>query len=121
MEEVLWQAAGSIADLATPPGQAALWCGLELCAIDGFQIDLPATGANREAFGSSGTSDGGGPFPQARAGLVAARAARAMPGAAMDACSVGEEALVARLVAGDPEIFARRGFVVGRNILGPEL
>ncbi len=41
MEEVFWQAAGSIAGPGTPPGQAALWCGRELCAIDGFQIDLP--------------------------------------------------------------------------------
>src|SRR5258708_33110914 len=71
MEEVFWQAAGSIADLATPPGQAALWCGLGLCAIDGLQIDPPPTGANREAFGSSGTSDGGCPVPQARRGAVA--------------------------------------------------
>src|SRR5260370_912926 len=85
MEEVFWQAAGSIVDLATPHGQAALWCGLELCAIDGFQIDVPATGANREEFGSSGTSDGSGPFPQARAVLVTARAARAMLAPAMDA------------------------------------
>src|SRR5258708_36607104 len=103
MEEVFWQAAGSIADLATPPGQAALWCGLELCAIDGFQIDLPATGANREAFGSSGTSDGGGPFPQARPVLGTARAARAMLGAAMDACSVGQQSLGARRGAGTPQ------------------
>jgi len=121
MEEVFWQAAGSIVDLATPHGQAALWCGLELCAIDGFQIDVPATGANREEFGSSGTSDGSGPFPQARAVLVTARAARAMLGAAMDACSVGEQTLIARLVAGHPEIFAGRVFVVDRNFLGHEL
>lgn len=121
MEEVFWQAAGSIAGPATPRGQAALWCGLELCAIDGFQIDLPATGANREEFGSSGTSDGSGPFPQARAVLVTARAARAMLGAAMDACSIGEQTLIARLVAAHPEIFAGRVFVVDRNFLGHEL
>lgn len=117
MEEVFWQAAGPVA----PHGQAALWCGLELCAIDGFQIDLPATGANREEFGSSGTSDGSGPFPQARAVLVTARAGRAMLGAAMDACSVGEQTLIARLVAGHPEIFRGRVFVVDRNFLGHEL
>lgn len=121
MEEVFWHAAGSIVDPATPRGQAASWCGLELCAIDGFQIDLPATGANREEFGSSGTSDGGGPFPQARAVLVTARAARAMLGAAMDACSVGEQTLIARLVAGHPGLFAGRVFVVDRNFPGHEL
>ena len=57
MEQLFWQAAGP----AAPHGQAALWCGMELCAIDGFQIGLPATDANRKEFGSSGTSDGSGP------------------------------------------------------------
>lgn len=121
MEEVFWQAAGSISGPATRRGQAALWCGLELCAIDGFQIDLPATDANKEEFGSSGTSDGSGPFPQARAVLVTARAARAMLGAAMDACSIGEQTLIARLVAAHPGLFAGRVFVVDRNFLGHEL
>jgi hypothetical protein len=66
MEQLFWQAAGPVAGPAAPHGQATLWCGRELCAIDGFQTDLPATGANRKEFGSSGTSDGSGPFPQAR-------------------------------------------------------
>jgi len=92
-----------------------------LCAIDGFQTGLPATGANRKEFGSSGTSDGSGPFPQARAVLVTARAARAMLGAAMDACGAGEQTLIGRLVAGHPEIFRGRVFVAGRNFLGYEL
>jgi hypothetical protein len=121
MEQLFWQVAGSIVDPATPLSAAALWCGRELCAIDGFQIDLPATGANRAEFGSSGTSDGSGPFPQARAVLVTARAARAMLGAAVDACGAGEQTLIARLVAGHPEIFAGRVFVVDRNFLGHEL
>jgi hypothetical protein len=38
--------------------------------------------------------------------LVTARAARAMLGAALDACSAGEQTLIARLVAGHPEISA---------------
>lgn len=121
MEEVFWQAAGSITGPAAPSGQAGLWCGLELCAIDGFQIDLPATAANREEFGSSGTSDGSGPFPQARAVLVTARAGRAILGAAMDACGVGEQTLIARLVAGHPGLFRGRVFIVDRNFLGHEL
>jgi Insertion element 4 transposase N-terminal len=121
MEQLFWQAAGLVAGPAAPHGQAELWCGMELCAIDGFQIDLPATDANRKEFGSSGTSDGSGPFPQARAVLVTARAARSMLGAAMDACSAGEQTLIARLVAGHPEIFRGRVFVVDRNFLGYEL
>jgi hypothetical protein len=121
MEEVFWRASGPIAGPARSRGQTALWCGLELCAIDGFQIDLPATDANRKEFGSSGTSDGSGPFPQVRAVLVTARAARAMLGAAMDACRVGEQTLIARLVAAHPGLFAGRVFVVDRNFLGHEL
>ena len=117
MEQLFWQAAGP----AAPHGQAALWCGMELCAIDGFQIGLPATGANRKEFGSPGTSDGSSPFPQARAVLVTARAARAVLGAAMDACSAGEQTLIARLAAGHPGIFQGRVFVVDRNFLGYEL
>lgn len=120
MEQLFWQAAGPVAGPAAPHG-AALWCGMELCAIDGFQIDLPATGANRKEFGSSGTSDGSGPFPQARAVLVTARAVRSVLGAAMDACSAGEQTLIARLVAGHPDIFRGRVFVVDRNFLGYEL
>src|SRR5260370_43057 len=80
-------------------------------------------GAGRQQgrVGSSGGRDGSGRFPRARAVLVPARAARAMLGAAMDACSVGEQTLIARLVAGHPEIFAGRVFVVDRNFLGHEL
>ena len=119
MEDLFWLGAGPVTDPAALDGLAALWCGLELCAIDGFQIDLPDTAANREEFGSSGASDGSGPFPQARAVLVTARAARAMLGAAMDACSVGEQTLIARLVAGHPELFAGRVFVAGRKLPRP--
>ena len=39
----------------------------------------------------------------------------------MDACSAGEQTLIARLVAGHPEIFQGRAFVVNRNFLGYEL
>ena len=94
---------------------------MELCAIDGFQIDLPDTVANREEFGSSGTSDDSSPFPQARAVLVTARAGRGILGAAMDACSAGEQTLIARLAAGHPGLFRGRVFVVDRNFLGHEL
>jgi hypothetical protein len=42
-----------------------------------------------------------------------------MLGAAMDACSVGEQTLIARLVAGHPELFAGRVFVAGRKLHWP--
>jgi hypothetical protein len=123
MERLFWQAAGSIIDpgCGCPDCVAALWCGRELCAIDGFQIDLPDTPANREAFGSSGTADDSAPFPQARVVLVSARAGRATLGAAMDASSVGEQTQITRLVKERPELFAGRVFLVDRNFLGHEL
>lgn len=116
MQELFLHAAGSLID---PAG--ARWCGMELCAIDGFQVQVPDTAANREAFGSSGTSDDSAPFPQLRVVLVTARAVRAVLGAAIDGSGVGEQTLIARLVAEHPEIFAGRVFLVDRNFLGHEL
>lgn len=130
MEELFWHCAGRLIDPAVPAMAAtarsgdegaALWCGMELCAIDGFQIDLPDTLANRAGFGSSGTSDDSSPFPQLRAVLVTARAGRAVLGAAMDASGVGEQTLITRLVEHHPEIFRNRAFLVDRNFLGHEL
>jgi Insertion element 4 transposase N-terminal/Transposase DDE domain len=129
MRELFWRAAGSLIDPAATATVAtarsgdegaALWCGMELCAIDGFQTDLPDTPANRAEFGSSGTSDDSAPFPQLRAVLVTARAGRAVLGAAMDASGVGEQTLISRLVKQHPEIFAGRVFLVDRNFLGHE-
>ncbi|MCW2939405.1 MAG: hypothetical protein JWN00_2390 [Actinomycetia bacterium] len=61
------------------------------------------------------------PFPQLRAVLVTARAGRTVPGAAIDASAVGEQTLIARMVAQHPEIFTNRVFLVDRNFLGHAL
>jgi Insertion element 4 transposase N-terminal/Transposase DDE domain len=116
LEALFWHTAGSLID---PAG--TWWCGMELCAIDGFQIQMPDTPANRAVFGSSGTSDNSAPFPQARAVLVTARAVRAVLGAAIDGSGVGEQTLIARLVTQHPEIFKNRVFLMDRNFLGHEL
>lgn len=119
MEELFWRAAGPV----TSPGRGAgRWRGLELCAIDGFQVRLPATPANREAFGSPGTADDSAPFPQLRAVVATARAGRAMLGAAMDASTAGEQTLTARMADEHPGVFCPgRCFLVDRNFLGHEL
>jgi hypothetical protein len=114
VRQLFWRVAGSIVDAAT-----ALWCGLELCAIDGFATRVPDTAANRAAFGSAGTADDSAPFPQLHAVIATARAGRAILGAAVDASSVGEQTLTARLVKEHPEVFCQgRVFLVDRNFLG---
>jgi hypothetical protein len=116
-QALFWRVAGSIVD-----PEKARWCGLELCAIDGFQARVPDTAANREAFASSGTSDNTAPFPQVRVVLATARAGRAVLGAAVDASSVGEQTLTRRMVTEHPEIFGPgRVFLVDANFLGGEL
>jgi hypothetical protein len=124
MEVLFWRTAGSIIDPGAATGTdvaAGVWCGLELCAIDGFQIALSDTAANRAEFGSSGTADDSAPFPRMRVILVSARAGRATLGAAVDGCDVGERTLITRLVKQRPELFAGRVFLVDRNFPGHEL
>ena len=96
--------------------------GLLLCAVDGFQARMPDTEANREAFGSSGTADDSGPYPQLRAVAVTVCATRAQLGAAFDACAVGEQTLTARIAEQQPGVFtAGRLFLCDRNFLGGPL
>jgi hypothetical protein len=42
-------------------------------ALDGFQVRVPDTEANREAFGSSGTADDSSPFSLVRVIVATAR------------------------------------------------
>jgi hypothetical protein len=64
-EELFRRAAGPLA-----PG--ADWCGRRLAAIDGFCARLPATEANRAAFGVAGTAGDDGAFPLLRAVIATA-------------------------------------------------
>lgn len=117
LRELFWHVAGSIVD-----DEAALWCGLELCAVDGTLCRMPASEANRAVFGSSGTSDDSAPFPQLRAVVATARAGRAVLGAAAAGCGVGEQTLTAQMLDEHPEVFcAGRVFLVDSNFLGHQL
>ena len=98
------------------------WCGLLVCAVDGFHTRLADTPANRERFGSVGTADDSAGFPSLRSVLVTAARCRATLAAAVDAADVGEQTLLARLVAARPEVFgAGRVFVMDRNFPGHEI
>jgi hypothetical protein len=105
---------------ATEPG--ALWHGLRVATLDGFQVKLPDSDANREAFGSSGTPDDSAAFPMARVVLAAARAGRSLLAAAVDASRVGEAPLTARLVADHPHLFTPgHVYVCDRNFYSTDL
>jgi hypothetical protein len=98
------------------------WCGLLVCAVDGFHTRLPDTPANRERFGSIGTSDDSAGFPSLRSVLVSAARCRATLAAAVDAADIGEQTLLARLVAEQPQVFcAGRVFLMDRNFPGHEI
>ena len=114
MRELFWRVAGHIVAAADPAG---VWHGLRVCALDGSQVRVPDTEANRAAFGPAD-----GPFPLPRVVLATARAGRAILGAIIDACHVGEQTLIARLLDERPDLFtSEHVYLVDRNFLGFEL
>jgi hypothetical protein len=113
MKALFARVAGHIVAAAEP---GALWHGLRVTTLDGCQVKVPDTVANRAAFGSSGTADDSAAFPMVRAVLATARAGRAMLAAAVDASRVGEQPLAARLVAAHPSLFTpEHVYVCDRN------
>jgi hypothetical protein len=101
---------------------ASDWCGLVVCAVDGFHTRLADTKTNRDRFGSVGTADDSAGFPSLRSVLVSAARCRAALAAAVDAADVGEQTLLARLVADHPEVFGPgRVFLMDRNFPGHEI
>lgn len=98
------------------------WCGLLVCAVDGFHTRLADTPANRGRFGSVGTADDSAGFPSLRSVIVTAARCRATLAAAVDAADVGEQTLLARLVAAQPQVFGPgRVFLTDRNFPGHEI
>jgi hypothetical protein len=114
-EELFRRAAGPLV-----PG--ADWCGRRLAAADGFCARLPATEANRAAFGVAGTAGDDGAFPLLRAVIATARAGRAVLGAALGTSHDGEQTLLRRLLEDQPEIFGPDWvYLVDRNFPGHDL
>ena len=118
-EALFWRVAGPIASPAEP---GMTWRGLLVCALDGFQVAVPDTDANREYFGSSGTADNTAPFPQARAVLATAAGARGTLGLEFGPSAAGEQTLTRRMARHHPGVFAAgRLFLLDRNFPGFEL
>jgi hypothetical protein len=94
-----------------------LWLGLRVCALDGFQVKVADSEANRAAFGSSGTCGATrGPFPQVRVVVATARAGRALLDAVLAASRVGEMTLAWRLLNQRPDLFTPgHVYVLDRN------
>jgi hypothetical protein len=115
-EALFWLVAGPIAD----PGEPGMrWRGLLLCALDGFQVRVPDTGANRKYFGSSGTADNSSPFPQARAVILTAARTKGTLGLEFGPSCDGEQTLTRRLVKARPGLFGGgRLILMDRNFPG---
>ena len=115
-EALFWLAAGPIADPGEPGMQ---WRGLLLCALDGFQVRVPDTPANRKYFGSSGTADNSSPFPQARAVILTAARTKGTLGMEFGPSCDGEQTLTRRLVKARPGLFGEgRLILMDRNFPG---
>lgn len=124
-EQLFWQVTDRVAAEHRPidgGGPGIYVNGLLVCALDGFQLRVPDTAANRKAFGSSGTADDSAAFPLLRAVVATACGSRATLGAAVAGSAVGEQTLTRRLVRRHGKVFARgRLYLCDRNFLGFKL
>src|SRR3954467_1030618 len=84
-----------------------------LLGIDGFEVDLPDTKENAAEFGYAGSGENHSAFPKARVVALAECGTHAFVAAEVDAYSVGEKTLAARLLPrlrADELLTADRGF-----------
>ena len=98
---------------------------LDLGSIDGSVTRVPDTPANREAFGSTGTADDSGPYPQVRdllAGNASTRATLAVvSGPSGGPKAEGEQALLDAMLNRYPGVFTSdRIWVLDRNFPGAD-
>lgn len=98
---------------------------LRLGSIDGSVTRVPDTPACRRAFGSAGTADDSGPYPQVRdllAGDASTRATLAVvSGPSGGAKAEGEQTLLDTMITRYPEVFTRdRIWVLDRNFPGAD-
>ena len=98
---------------------------LRLGSIDGSVTRVPDTPANRKAFGSAGTADDSGPYPQVRdllAGDASTRATLAVvSGPSGGAKAEGEQTLLDTMITRYPEVFTSdRIWVLDRNFPGAD-
>ena len=98
---------------------------LRLGSIDGSVTRVPDTPANRKAFGSAGTADDSGPYPQVRdllAGDASTRATLAVvSGPSGGSKAEGEQTLLDTMITRYPEVFTSdRIWVLDRNFPGAD-
>jgi hypothetical protein len=102
---------------------------LDVCSIDGSLTRVPDTPANRQAFGSAGTSDDSSPYPQQRdlwLSHASTRATLAVTSGPAGACCGGgrdkgeaEQALLDKALTDYPRVFTpRRLWTMDRNFPG---
>jgi transposase IS4-like protein/DDE family transposase len=119
--ELFERACGPVAGPAGPTAEAAAlgasrgsflrrW---RLLAIDGFEVDLPDSTENAAEFGYAGSGANRSAFPKARVVALAECGTHAFVAAEVNAYSVGEKTLAARLLPrlrADELLTADRGF-----------
>ena len=103
--ELFERTCGPVAgDASSTAGLAALGTargaflrGWRLLAIDGFEVDMPDTKENAAEFGYAGSGANRSAYPKARVVAVAECGTHAFVAAQVDAYSVGEKTMAARL------------------------
>ncbi len=98
---------------------------LRLGSIDGSVTRVPDTPANRKAFGSAGTADDSGPYPQVRDLLASDASTRAtlavVSGPSGGPKAEGEQTLLDTMITRYPEVFTSdRIWVLDRNFPGAD-
>ena len=99
--------------LATGPMRGAFLRSWRVMAIDGFDVDVPDTPSNAEEFGYAGSGENRSAYPKVRVVALAECGTHAFVAAEVDAYTVGERALAARLylrLQPDELLTADRGF-----------
>jgi hypothetical protein len=99
--------------LATGPMRGAFLRSWRVMAIDGFDVDVPDTASNAEEFGYAGSGDQRSAYPKVRVVALAECGTHAFVAAEVDAYTVGEKTLAARLyprLQADELLTADRGF-----------
>lgn len=99
--------------LASGPMRGAFLRSWRVMAIDGFDVDVADTPSNAEEFGYAGSGEHRSAYPKARVVALAECGTHAFVAAEVDAYTLGERALAARLyprLQSDELLTADRGF-----------
>ena len=99
--------------VATSDTRGAWLRDWRLTAIDGFDVDLPDSDDNAEAFGYAGSGEGHSGYPKARVVALSECGTHAFLAAEVEAYAVGEKTMARRLyprLHGDEILTADRNF-----------